>query len=155
MSITAQFVSLLAMVGTGIIAGAFMDMLGTGIANTGKASIIRKRAIWLESIGWIFTGCFAFAVLFVFRDGAWRMYDPLAQLSGLLLYAAIFHKPFRLFGRVLIVLLIRPIVLLFRALFWFIQYIFRIIRAIFRLLSHPFRIVYYRLFRYRFKKEAK
>ncbi|WP_432353765.1 spore cortex biosynthesis protein YabQ [Sporosarcina sp. A2] len=155
MSITAQFVSLLAMIGTGIIAGAFMDMLGAGIANTGKTSIIRKRAIWLEGIGWILTGCFAFAVLFVFRDGAWRMYDPLAQLSGLLLYAAVFYKPFRLLGRVVIILLIRPVLLVFKILFWFIRYVFRLVRGFFRLLSQPFRFIYHRLFRYRFKKVTK
>ncbi|WOV84437.1 hypothetical protein PGH26_00380 [Sporosarcina jeotgali] len=155
MSISAQFVSLLAMMGTGIIAGAFMDMLGTGIANTGKASIIRKSAIWLETLGWLLAGCFAFAVLFVFRDGAWRMYDPLAQLSGLLLYATVFHKPFRLLGRIIIAVLIRPILFVFRILFWFIRYIFRVIQAIILLVFRPFQFIYNRFFRYHFKKKPK
>ncbi|REB11425.1 hypothetical protein DVB69_00480 [Sporosarcina sp. BI001-red] len=155
MSISAQFVSLLAMMGTGIIAGAFMDMLGTGIANTGKASIIRRRAIWLETFGWLLAGCFAFAVLFFFRDGAWRMYDPLAQLSGLLLYATVFHRPFRLLGRIIIALLIRPVLLVFQIIFWFIRYVFRVIRALILLLSQPFRFIYHRFFRYHFKKNPK
>ena len=53
MSLSVQFLSLLAMIGTGIVAGAFMDMIGTGTAHAGKKSIIRKRAVWLEVIGWI------------------------------------------------------------------------------------------------------
>ncbi|MGG0644372.1 spore cortex biosynthesis protein YabQ [Sporosarcina gallistercoris] len=155
MSISAQFVSLLAMVGTGIIAGAFMDMLGTGIANTGKTSIIRRRAIWFETVGWLLAGSFAFAVLFVFRDGAWRMYDPLAQVSGLLLYATVFHRPFRLLGRISIALLIRPVLLVFQIILWFLRYVFRLIRALILLLSQPFRFIYHRFFRNHFKKKSK
>lgn len=155
MSISAQFVSLLAMMGTGIMAGAFMDMLGTGIANTGKSSIIRRRAIWLETVGWLLMGGFAFAVLFVFRDGAWRMYDPLAQLSGLLLYATIFHRPFRLLGRISIALFIRPILMVFQIIFWFVRYVFRVIGALILLLSQPFRFIYHRFFNYHFKKKPK
>ena len=126
MSLTSQFVSLLAMIGSGVIAGAFMDMIGTGIAKTGKTSIIRRRAIWLEAVGWGLAGCFAFAVLFVFRDGAWRMYDPLAQISGLLLYATLFHKPIRLLGRAIAFLFIRPILVLLRVLLWGIRTCLRV-----------------------------
>lgn len=155
MSITAQLASLLAMIGTGIVAGAFMDMIGTGIASTGKTSIVRRRAIIFETIGWLIAGCFAFAVLFAFRDGAWRMYDPLAQVSGLLLYATIFHKPFRLLGRIIIVIVIRPMLFILRLIVWFFVYIARIIQAILLLLTQPFRFIYYRVFRFRFKKKLK
>ena len=42
MSLSVQFLSLLAMIGTGIAAGAFMDMIGTGTAYAGKKSLVRK-----------------------------------------------------------------------------------------------------------------
>ena len=57
------------MIGTGIVAGAFMDMIGTGTAHAGKKSIIRKRAVWLEVIGWILVGCWTFYILFLFGMG--------------------------------------------------------------------------------------
>lgn len=127
MSLSVQFLSLLAMIGTGIGAGAFMDLIGTGIDKSGKKSIIRKYSVLIEIIGWILIGCASFYVLFEVRDGAWRMYDPFAQVCGMLLYASIFHHPFRFFGRIINLLIIKPI--------WFIiLLVVRIIRMIFRLL---------------------
>nr|WP_170232742.1 spore cortex biosynthesis protein YabQ [Sporosarcina luteola] len=115
------------MIGTGIGAGASMDLIGTGIDAAGKRSIIRKYAVLLEVIGWIIVGCASFYILFLVRDGAWRMYDPVAQICGMLLYASIFHRPFRFFGRLLNMLLIKPV--------WFvILFIIRVISGIFRLL---------------------
>ena len=154
MSLTIQFVSLLAMMATGIIAGAFMDMLSTGISHTGKTSTIRKHAIWLEGFGWLLAGCFAFVVLFLFRDGAWRMYDPLAQVSGLLLYATVFYRPIRLVGRVVIIVLIRPIVILVKLVLWGIRTIVYILCSIVAFLLRPFRFVYVRVFNYHFKKKT-
>ena len=73
MSLSVQFLSLLAMIGTGIVAGAFMDMIGTGTAHAGKKSIIRKHAVWLEVIGWIFVGCGTFYILYLVTR--WGMAD--------------------------------------------------------------------------------
>ncbi len=153
MSISGQFVSLLAMIGSGIIAGAFMDMIGTGIAKTGKASVVRRVSGWLEGAGWLLAGCFAFTVLFEFRAGEWRMYDPLAQLAGLLLYASLFHKPFRLLGRLAVLLIIRPIVWLMRLIAWCFRTVFRILFAVVYVLVGPFRYLYRRLVNFRFKKK--
>lgn len=114
MSLSLQFLSLLAMVGTGIVAAAFIDMIGTGTGHAGKKSFIRRNSVYLEIVGWIVVGCLAFAVLFVIRDGAWRIYDPFAQLSGMLLYASFFHKPFRFFGRIILFMVVKPI--------WFITH---------------------------------
>lgn len=155
MSVTVQFVSLLAMIGSGIVAGAFMDMISTGITNAGKTSLIRRKAIWIEGIAWLLAGGFAFAVLFVFRDGAWRMYDPFAQLSGLLLYAAIFHKPFRLVGRIIVIVLLRPIFLFIRFIVWGIRTGMQLIIGSLLFVLRPFRFIYLRLFRYPFKKTQK
>ncbi len=45
MSLSVQFLSLLAMIGTGIVAGAFMDMIGTGTAHAGRNHSFRRRAV--------------------------------------------------------------------------------------------------------------
>ncbi len=127
MSLSVQFLSLLAMIGTGVVAGAFMDMIGTGTAHAGKRSFIRRRAAWFDIIGWLLVGCGTFYILFLVRDGAWRIYDPFAQISGMLLYASFFYKPFRLFGRILFALLIKPI--------WFMAHlIVSIVRQVIRLI---------------------
>ncbi|MEK5040528.1 spore cortex biosynthesis protein YabQ [Sporosarcina sp. FSL K6-3457] len=127
MSLSVQFLSLLAMIGTGIVAGAFMDMIGTATGHAGKKSFIRKHAVWFEGIGWVIAGCGTFFILFLVRDGAWRMYDPFAQISGLLLYASFFYKPFRLLGRIILLVFIKPL--------WFIaRLVISIIRQIFRIL---------------------
>lgn len=128
MTLSVQFLSLLAMIGTGIAAGAFIDMIGTGTAHAGKKSIIRRRAAWFEVIGWILIGSGTFYILFLVRDGAWRIYDPVAQISGMLLYATFFYRPLRLLGRVLLMLIVKPV--------WFvIHLIVSLIRQIIRLVS--------------------
>ena len=138
MSLSVQFLSLLAMIGTGIVAGAFMDMIGTGTAHAGKKSFIRRRAAWFEVIGWIMVGCGTFYVLFLVRDGAWRMYDPFAQISGLLLYASFFYKPFRLLGRLILLVLIKPLWFIVRLVITAIRQIFRIIIRVVVFLFTPF-----------------
>lgn len=135
MSLSVQFLSLLAMIGTGVVAGAIMDMIATGTAHVGKKSFIRKHAVWFEMIGWIAVGCGTFYILFLVRDGAWRMYDPFAQISGLLLYASLFYKPFRLLGRIILMVLIKPLVFVIRLVISIIRQVFRMI---IRIVAFPF-----------------
>lgn len=146
MSLSVQFLSLLAMIGTGIGAGAFMDLIGTGIDKVGKKSMIRRYAVLLEVIGWILIGCASFYVLFVVRDGAWRMYDPFAQVSGMLLYASIFHRPFRFFGRIVNMLILKPIVFVIFLVIRIIRTFFRLIVKIVMVLATPFMYVYNKVY---------
>ncbi|MHC8514814.1 spore cortex biosynthesis protein YabQ [Sporosarcina sp. ITBMC105] len=146
MSLSVQFLSLLAMIGTGIGAGAFMDLIGTGIDKVGKKSMIRKYSVLIEVIGWILIGCASFYVLFVVRDGAWRMYDPFAQVSGMLLYASIFHRPFRFFGRIVNMLIIRPIVFVILLVVRIIRALFRLVVRIVMVLATPFIYVYKKVY---------
>ncbi|MFJ7936818.1 spore cortex biosynthesis protein YabQ [Sporosarcina sp. NPDC096371] len=142
MSLSVQFLSLLAMIGTGIVAGAFMDMIGTGTSHAGKKSFFRRRAIWFEIIGWIIAGCGTFYILFLVRDGAWRMYDPFAQISGLLLYASLFYRPFRLLGRMILLIVIKPIWFIIRFIISIIGHIFRILFKVIVFLITPFIKLY-------------
>ncbi|WP_225229978.1 spore cortex biosynthesis protein YabQ [Sporosarcina quadrami] len=146
MSLSVQFLSLLAMIGTGIVAGAFMDLIGNGIDKSRKRSVIRKYSVVLEVIGWIIIGCASFYVLFIVRDGAWRMYDPFAQVSGLLLYATIFHRPFRFLGRVVHLLVIRPIVFVILLAVRIIRVIVTMVIKLLRVLSAPFVYLYNKVY---------
>ncbi|WP_303968629.1 spore cortex biosynthesis protein YabQ [Sporosarcina ureae] len=138
MSLSVQFFSLLAMIGTGIAGGIVMDLFGTIIAACDKRSFIRRWAFWLECIIWIMLGIGAFLVLLIVRDGAWRMYDPVAQVSGLLLYAAIFHSPVRFVGRLLLLVVLRPIWLIIRLVYLTIHRIVYVIVSILSLIMSPF-----------------
>jgi hypothetical protein len=155
MSLSVQFLSLLAMIGTGIVAGAFMDMIGTGTAHAGKKSIIRKRVVWLEVIGWILVGCWTFYILYLVRDGAWRIYDPFAQISGMLLYVTIFNKPFRFFGRVLLLLFVKPIWFIVRLIVSIVRQIIRFIVRVIAALFTPFVKLYRIISRKLFKRRVK
>ena len=114
MSLSVQFLSLLAMIGTGIVGAGFIDMIGIGTAHAGKKSLIRRRAAVLEVIGWIIVGFWSFYILYIVRAGEWRIYDPFAQLSGIFLYTSFFHKPFRFFGRIGLIIFLKPL--------WFVIY---------------------------------
>lgn len=151
MSLSVQFFSLLAMIGTGIVAAALIDMIGTGIAHAGKRSFIRRHGVLLEVLGWIFVGFWAFTILYRVRDGAWKIYDPFAQLSGLYLYISVFHRPLRVLGRVILVLLLKPIWFILRAVLLMITYLFRSIMKLFDILSTPFILIFRKLLRKRFK----
>jgi hypothetical protein len=155
MSLSVQFLSLLAMIGTGIGAGVLMDLIGTGVDATGQKSIIRKYAVPLEVVGWIVIGCASFYVLFVVRDGAWRMYDPVAQICGMLLYASIFHRPFRFLGRILNMLIIKPIWFIIRLVAKIIYQLYKLIARIVRLLLTPFIYLYNKVYNSLFKSVEK
>lgn len=151
MSLSIQFLSLLAMIGTGIVAAALIDMIGTGTASAGKTSFIRRYAAIFEVIGWTIAGCWTFAVLYVVRDGEWRIYDPFAQVSGILLYASVFHKPIRFFGRIILLLIVKPIWFIIYGVFSVIRKLLLFVMKIVLLLFTPFIKVFRKLKRKRFK----
>lgn len=155
MSLSLQFLSLVAMIGTGIVAGAFMDLISTGTTHAGKKSLIRRRSVWLDTIGWVLVGCGTFYVLFLVRDGAWRIYDPIAQISGLLLYVSFFYKPFRFVGRIFLVLIIKPLYFIFRLLFSITRQILLTIVRIGAFLVKPFVNLFRKLSRNLFKNKGR
>lgn len=159
MSLSVQFLSLLAMIGTGIVAGAFMDIIFTGISHAGRKSFIRRRAIIIELIGWVIVGIWTFYILFNVRDGAWRLYDPLAQVSGLLLYATLFQRPCRFIGRIILRLLLKPIWFVLHLIVSFVRQIIRFIVKFMAFLLRPFVLLGRRLYKnvpkLPFKKKGK
>lgn len=155
MSLSVQFLSLLAMIGTGIVAAAFLDMIGTGTAHAGRKSIIRRHAAWFEWMGWVIVGCWTFYVLFLVRDGAWRIYDPFAQLSGMLLYVTIFNKPIRFIGRIVLFIFVKPLWFIFHLIVSMIRYSIRFFVSILAFLCRPFVIMFRKFFINPFNKKGK
>lgn len=151
MSLSVQFLSLLAMIGTGIVAAAFIDMIGTGTASADKTSFIRRHSVFFEVIGWIVAGCWTFSVLYVVRDGGWRIYDPFAQVSGILLYVSVFHKPIRFVGRIILILLVKPLWFIISAFFLMIWKLLHFFLKIVFLLFTPFVKLFGKLTGKRFK----
>lgn len=138
MSLSVQFLSLLAMIGTGIAAAAFIDMIGTGTASAGKTSFIRRHSTVFEVIGWTIAGCWTFLILYIVRDGGWRIYDPFAQVSGILLYASVFHKPIRSVGRIILILFVKPLWFIISTFFSMIWKLLHFFLKIVFLLFTPF-----------------
>lgn len=139
MTLSIQFYSMLAMIAAGIAAGALADLSAAVIAASGKRSFIRRHAFWFELAVWLLIGAGAFLVLLAVRDGAWRMYDPAAQAAGMLLYAAVFHYPLRLAGRVVHRVVIVPLWYLIRLLLFIAVKMIRAIVFILSLILSPVR----------------
>lgn len=135
------------MVGTGIVSAAFIDMIGTGTAYAGKRSYFRRHSALIEAVGWLIAGCWAFYVLYTVRDGAWRIYDPFAQLSGILLYASYFHKPIRFFGRILLLLVVKPLWFIVMAIFTVVRQIIRLTHKILSFFYTPFVSLFHKQYR--------
>lgn len=155
MSLSVQFLSLLSMIGMGVVAAAFIDMIKTGTSHAGRKSIIKKYTVLLEVIGWVIAGCWTFYILFLVRDGAWRIYDPFAQLSGLLLYVSFFYKPLRFLGRIVLTIFVRPLWFIVRFIGLTVRKVFRLFLSGLALLFRPFVKLYRKHFRKLFKKRKK
>lgn len=155
MSLSVQFLSLLAMVGTGVVSAGFIDMIGTGTAYAGKGSFVRKRSAWFEIIGWIIAGCGTFYVLYIVRDGAWRIYDPFAQLSGIMLYVSYFHRPFRFLGRIILTLLVKPLWFTMRSIVMIVGKIIQVIVKVVVFLFAPFVSMFRKQYRNLFENREK
>lgn len=136
MIVSHQLLSLLAMVGTGILAAAVIDMIRTAGGGTRAGTAI-------ELMAWPLLGLAAFFVLFAVRSGEWRLYDLLAQLLGVLLYESSLHRPFRFAGRLLTALVIRPIFFLLDLVWRVVAFIvgipLKLILMLIRFLLRPFR----------------
>lgn len=155
MSLSVQFFSLLAMIGVGIVAASVIDLIGTSIASSRQGALVRKYATAIEIIGWIVVGSGAFFILYIVRDGAWRIYDPFAQVSGLLLYVSFFHRPFRFTGRIFLLLFIKPIWRILTAVFLLIKSIFILIMRLLQFIGHPFISIFRKLPSKYFKSNKK
>ncbi len=117
------------MVLSGIAVGFIIDSVRLIVFSTPKRSSLRKWMMVFELLTWILLGGLTYYLLFWLKDGAWRAYDPLAQIAGIFLYQSFFQTFLRFVARILVNITWRP--------FWFIVHlIITVIRHILQLFIH-------------------
>lgn len=83
MIVSEQFYQLIVMVLSGIAVGFIIDSIRLIVFSTPKRSSLRKWMMVVELLTWILLGGLTYYLLFWLKDGAWRAYDPLAQIAGI------------------------------------------------------------------------
>ena len=142
MTLSLQFVSLLLMAASGITIGAIIEGTRFLTESFSKRSFIFKSRFVLEIMVWIIVGLGTFYLLFEVRDGTWRIYDPLAQLVGILLYEQFFQPIFRFMGRVFLNVIVKPILFIIQIFITIISKILLFLRIILITIARPFRFIY-------------
>ncbi|WP_141905720.1 spore cortex biosynthesis protein YabQ [Lysinibacillus sp. Y5S-8] len=126
MIVSEQLYQLIVMVLSGIAVGFIIDSVRLVVFSTPKRSSLRKWMMIVELITWILLGGATYYLLFWLKDGAWRAYDPLAQIAGIFLYQSLFQTFLRFIARIVVNITWRP--------FWFIvRFIVAVIRQILQL----------------------
>ncbi|MEK3979388.1 spore cortex biosynthesis protein YabQ [Psychrobacillus sp. FSL K6-2836] len=142
MTLSLQFFSLLLMVFSGILVGAIIEGARFVTGSFPRRSYVYKYRIVLEIFIWITLGLGSFYILYEVRDGVWRIYDPLAQIVGILLYDQIFQPVFRLIGRIFLLLIIQPIWWIIRFIWMVINKIIYLIWTIISFIFKPFHFLF-------------
>jgi hypothetical protein len=127
MTISYQFLSLLAMILSGVATGFLVESFRDSCQALRPGALLRRYQGFFEILLWLGLGIASFYLLFYLRDGTWRIYDPCAQIVGIISYELWFRKPMLLGRRVFMRLIVQPI-------WWIIHLIVTIIRHIVRLL---------------------
>lgn len=123
MTISYQFLSLLAMIVSGVATGFLVESFRDSCQALRPRALLRRYQKIIEIFLWLGLGIASFYLLFQLRDGTWRIYDPCAQLVGIILYELWFRRPLLFVRHVFMRLIVYPI-------WWVIQLIIRIIRSI-------------------------
>uniref|UniRef100_UPI00406BF89A spore cortex biosynthesis protein YabQ n=1 Tax=Psychrobacillus sp. FSL H8-0483 TaxID=2921389 RepID=UPI00406BF89A len=153
MTLSLQFFSLLLMTLSGVLVGAIIEGTRFITDNFPRRSLIFKYRIALEILVWILLGIGTFYILFNVRDGIWRIYDPLAQIVGILLYEQFFQPVFRLAGRIFLRLIVQPIWFILRLIVTILRKIVNFILLIIGVLLKPFRFLYQKIWHLALQKK--
>ena len=154
MIVSEQFFLLLVMVTSGIAVGFIIDSVRLLVFSTPKRSRIRKWMTILELLTWIVLGVMTYYLLFYFKNGAWRAYDPLAQKLGIFLYQLFFQRILRFIARILINVIWKPIWFIIKLIVAIIRQILRTILLIGTVIIRPFVKIYLYLV-YTFSKKSR
>lgn len=134
MTVSTQFLHLAVLVISGLVVAAIIDCVRVIRLEAPHQSRIRQLTGPLELVMWFILGVGTYLLLFVLNKGDWRAIDPLAQILGILLYQTIFQRPIRFLGRVIRLLVLKPIWLLIMVIVgiirWFINIVISIIHWI-------------------------
>ncbi|WP_052124210.1 spore cortex biosynthesis protein YabQ [Ureibacillus manganicus] len=139
MTVSEQFVSILIMIISGILVGAVIDCLRVTIGALSPKSFLKRFTIGLELVIWALLGALTFYILYIIKGGEWRLIDPIAQISGILLYESLFQPFFRFLGKIVLFVVVRPILIFFKLIFSIFRRIILIIMSIILFILSPFR----------------
>ncbi|MFJ7953684.1 spore cortex biosynthesis protein YabQ [Lysinibacillus sp. NPDC096418] len=142
MIVSEQFFQLLVMVTSGIAVGFIIDSVRLVIFSTPKRSRLRKWMMFVELLTWIALGGMTYYLLFWLKDGAWRAYDPLAQILGIFLYQIFFQRILRFIARILVNITVRPVWFIIRLIIAIIRRILQFILYIVGIIVRPFVKIY-------------
>ncbi|RWZ51263.1 spore cortex biosynthesis protein YabQ [Halobacillus fulvus] len=163
MTLTTQFVTILSMMGGGMIVGASLDAFERFFRRRNKKS-------WLEIIYqlgfWLTQACMLFYILYLANYGELRLYVFLAVVCGFAAYRALFRGPFlrglevgirvvtsvlRALRKIGYNLLIRPIQSIFFLIFALLTGIYALflksIYYLFLVIIYPIRLIFRLLWR--------
>ena len=147
MTISEQVVSILIMTISGLFIGATVDGARYLLSALSPKFFLRKMGYGVELIVWGILGALTYYILFIIKDGEWRLVDPLAQILGIFLYESIFQSYFRFVGRVFVLLFIKPIYLIIKFIISTIVGIIRLLISIFIFLFKPFYKIFTKITR--------
>lgn len=154
MTLSLQFFSLLLMVFSGVLVGAIIEGTRFVTGSFPRRSYVYKYRIVLEIFVWITLGLGSFYILFEVRDGIWRIYDPLAQIVGILLYDQLFQPVFRLMGRIFLRLIIQPIWWIMRFIWIVVNKIIQLIWMLISFILKPFRFLFQKTWHLALQKKS-
>lgn len=127
MTISYQFLSLMAMIVSGVVTGFLVESFRDIAYSLRPRATLRHYRFFLEIILWVVLGCASYLLLFYLRDGNWRIYDPLAQIVGIGCYELWFRSPLLAGRRVFMRLIVQPIWWVIHLFITIIRYIINII----------------------------
>ncbi len=137
MTISYQFLSLLAMIASGVATGFLVESFRDITNSLSPKFFLRKYRFLFEIILWAVLGFASYLLLFYLRDGNWRIYDPLAQIAGIGCYGLWFRTPLLVGRRIFMRLIIQPIWWFIYRILLIISYIIRIVIRIIMIIIFP------------------
>jgi len=138
MTISYQFLSLLAMIASGVATGFLVESFRDSCQALRPRAVLRRYQGVFEIFLWLGLGIASFYLLFQLRDGAWRVYDPCAQIVGILVYELWFRRPLLAVRRIFMRLVVHPIWWVFMLVVSIIRHIVRILIKILMVMIWPF-----------------
>lgn len=152
MTVSEQFLSITALITSGVVGAACIDFVRTFSHYAPPKSLRRKGYIIFELSTWVLLGIGTFLLLMIVRDGEWHFVDFLSQLIGFCIYQLFLQGFFRFMGRIMDRLLIRPIRFILNLFLSIIHQVIRLIVAICRMILYPFLWIFEKIRRIAIKK---
>nr|WP_075620332.1 spore cortex biosynthesis protein YabQ [Paenisporosarcina indica] len=126
------------MIASGVATGFLVESFRDGCRALRPRAFLRRYQGFFEILLWLILGFASFYLLFYLRDGSWRIYDPCAQVVGIILYELWFRRPMLAGRHVFFRIVVFPIWWIIKLVFSILRQIFRIIVNIFLVLMWPF-----------------